>query len=335
MSIDKSKQILVTRAAGGVGDVLCSTVAMRSAKEKYGPLGFKVYGAVGRTVWRDWLVDQDICDGILECEWCRMNPEAIREKFIHHYSLDGPEENYQKETRWNIQRPRVETWCLSCDCRPTDMRPRWKPTAEETAWASEYLWGRDLAPKDVVVLQWSPASGMFFKIYRHRLKLAMLLAEQYPVLVLHRFEPNDPPDQDWEKLMELQHPRLRPECSLSLRQVGAVLSLARFGVGPDSSLLHFAAAVDLPWLGIFGPTSGEVICRHYPLAKFIQARIDPNWICAKTSPCNGVNERNFWCHDVTPSLGGDCLGQLQPETIVAECAKLIERKNEHDLPEVS
>lgn len=315
-------QILVTRAQPGVGDVLCATVAMRAAREKYGPLGFKVYGAVGRTVWRDWLADQDICDGIIGCEWCRMGMERIRARFTHHFSLDFPEAAYEKETRWNIQRPRVETWCLSVDARPGDMRPRWKPTGQETEWAREYLWGRDLAPKDVVILQWSSASGMFHKIYRHRLKLAMLLAEQYPVLVLHHFERNDPPDPDWDRLMELQHSRLRAECGLSLRQVGAILSLARFGVGPDSALLHFATAVDLPWLGIFGPTSGEVTCRHYgSRSRYIQAPIDRNWLCAKTNPCYGVSERNFACY-LTPQLGGDCLGQLQPETIVAECGNL-------------
>lgn len=42
---------------------------------------------------------------------------------------------------------------------------------------------------------------------------------------------------------------------LTLKQLGALSSLARFFIGVDSAPMHMAAALDVPVLGIFGPSS--------------------------------------------------------------------------------
>lgn len=336
MAVEKS--ILVTRAQPGLGDIFGSSVAMRAAHEKYSPLGFRVFGSFGLPIWRELFEDQTICDGILECDWCRMNPDVVKQRFVHHFSLDGPERMHEQDTQWNIQRPRVETWCMSVDHVPSDMRPRWKPRPDEREWAVQYLASRGLVPGEFAVLHFAPDLGMPHKWYPKTVALATGLSEKIPVLVLHKFGPasrRTNQDQfscvdmqivqsrEWEKLREHEHDRLRVECNLNLRQLGAVLGLAYLGIGPDSSILHFAAAVDLRFIGIFGATSGSITCRPYGSKSLhVQAPISPTWLCHDTAPCSAVRERNFWCHS-NPQSMAECLGWLAVDTILEIASKNI------------
>lgn len=50
-------------------------------------------------------------------------------------------------------------------------------------------------------------------------------------------------------------PRLSLGGELTLKQLGALTSQARFFVGVDSAPMHLAAALDIPVLGVFGPSS--------------------------------------------------------------------------------
>ena len=40
--------------------------------------------------------------------------------------------------------------------------------------------------------------------------------------------------------------------------------------GPDSGMLHLASACRVPTVGLFGPTDGRLICKHYPDAYVVQ-----------------------------------------------------------------
>jgi len=46
----------------------------------------------------------------------------------------------------------------------------------------------------------------------------------------------------------------------------AVLKQASLCISVDTAILHMAAAFGLPTVGLFGPTNGDVIMRHYPTA---------------------------------------------------------------------
>jgi ADP-heptose:LPS heptosyltransferase len=50
----------------------------------------------------------------------------------------------------------------------------------------------------------------------------------------------------------------------NLRLYGSIVGGASIVIGPDSSALHFAAAFEVPALGIWGPFSPESRCRYYP-----------------------------------------------------------------------
>jgi ADP-heptose:LPS heptosyltransferase len=56
-------------------------------------------------------------------------------------------------------------------------------------------------------------------------------------------------------LDRLQAPCCDLSGSLSLKQLGALSAGARFFAGVDSAPMHMAAALDVPVLGVFGPSS--------------------------------------------------------------------------------
>jgi heptosyltransferase-3 len=70
------------------------------------------------------------------------------------------------------------------------------------------------------------------------------------------------PDQKELDYLAALRPLLRtPFCDLSgaltLKQLGALSAGARFFVGVDSAPMHMAAALDIPVLGIYGPSSAQ------------------------------------------------------------------------------
>jgi ADP-heptose:LPS heptosyltransferase len=79
-------------------------------------------------------------------------------------------------------------------------------------------------------------------------------------------------------------------------------------VAPDSAFFHLAGALDLPCVGLFGPTDGRVRGQDYPRARILDARRTlrcvPCWRNETTS-CGLTNLR--------PSA---CLGEIAPDDVV-------------------
>ncbi len=98
------------------------------------------------------------------------------------------------------------------------------------------------------------------------------------------------------------------------------LFMCRIVIAVDSGIFHLAGAINLPALGLFGPTNGKIISSIYPTAAYIQA---PNHNTCK-GMCYARNERGF--------NGGDCvngctnLALVQPKTVFQRALKLIGRK---------
>jgi ADP-heptose:LPS heptosyltransferase len=61
---------------------------------------------------------------------------------------------------------------------------------------------------------------------------------------------------------------------LSLEEAFAVISLAKLHVGIDSGLLHIAAAVGVPAVGIFGMTSPQFRFSRAYIKSFVVSRVE-------------------------------------------------------------
>jgi heptosyltransferase-2 len=97
--------------------------------------------------------------------------------------------------------------------------------------------------------------------------------------------------------------------SLSLRETAAVISLCKAFISNDSGLMHIAAAVGVPLVAIFGPTS---YVRTAPRGKHVVLRKERDCM-----PCYVMPGDSIKCE------AGDCLVDIAPEEVVKAVRELL------------
>ena len=107
---------------------------------------------------------------------------------------------------------------------------------------------------------------------------------------------------------EVGNPGVIQAQGLDVRRSFALASGCDVLVTPDSAFFHLAGALDLPCVGLFGPTDGRVRGSDYPRARVLDAR--------RALPCIPC-----WRNDITPcGLTGlrpsACLGEISAEDVV-------------------
>lgn len=147
--------------------------------------------------------------------------------------------------------------------------------------------------------------------------LAETIAERHPGLpvLVHCHHPFESP-AGWPR-----HPAIRNVRGLTLIQLGAVIERCCLYVGNDSGPMHVAAALCVPTVGIYGPSSpartaprGAAGARH--------AAVSSLFSC---SPCR---ERFFDECPAPPAADGrpPCLDALPLEAVAAEVDRLLARQ---------
>lgn len=86
----------------------------------------------------------------------------------------------------------------------------------------------------------------------------------------------------------------------------AVLAQAKLFISGDTGPMHFAAALGVPTLSLFGPTS---VMRWAPLGT------RHRWIGGGLCPCSG--------HSAICSAENPCLGQITPDRVYDEFARMV------------
>ena len=103
---------------------------------------------------------------------------------------------------------------------------------------------------------------------------------------------------------------------LTMEQTTAALSLCDALIAPDSSLCHFAAAMNVPTVALYGPFPGNVRTRYYPKCVTLEAK-------ARCAPCfthgHGLcSEARLRKMDWSP-----CFGTIEPAQIIASLKTLL------------
>ena len=145
-------------------------------------------------------------------------------------------------------------------------------------------------------------------------QLADRLAERHeglPVLVHHH--PPFQPGPGWPT-----HPSIRLVKGASLVQLGALVERCGLYVGNDSGPMHLAAALGVPTVGIYGPSSpdqtgprGAVQAPHLAVSAFFEC-----------SPCR---ERFFEECPSPPTADGrpPCLADVTVDTVADQVDRLL------------
>lgn len=306
--------ILVRRAEPGLGDQIGSTIAVRAAAERYEPIGYTVYASTGLQRWRELFQDQSYCSGgYVSCDLARVSADSL-DQFDHVFTLDGIDEQMLNRAGWDPAVSKLDIWCGVVDARPENMCPRWRPTEEERAWAAEQF------QSPYVVIAWRCSDSMAWKNYHCWDAVAVALAKKLPIYIVD----DKPPDNRLKALLaEHTASPIILRNDLSLRQLGALLSRASLVLAPDSALVHFAAAVDVPCLGVFGGTSGQSTMKFHRKGRWIQGGIDPGWNCAGHAPCGGMGIRGYWCGSIVPREMAGCMEKIQPQAVVSAAREML------------
>jgi ADP-heptose:LPS heptosyltransferase len=113
-----------------------------------------------------------------------------------------------------------------------------------------------------------------------------------------------------------------------LDNVAGLLARCDLVVSVDTGLLHMAAALDIPWVGLFGPTNPEVTGPYNP--KGGTSLVAP---FQKESTCGGCWKHFKYEDDTCRTLPqGSCMQYLKESQVMAACADLLNRKRDLNLP---
>ena len=114
------------------------------------------------------------------------------------------------------------------------------------------------------------------------------------------------------------NPLIRTVKGLTLVQLGAIIERCRLYVGNDSGPMHIAAALGVPTVGIYGPSSPDYTSPR-------GAPESPHLAVSAFFPCSPCREQFFDECPAPPTMDGrpPCLERVSVETVVAQVDRLL------------
>jgi ADP-heptose:LPS heptosyltransferase len=283
LKIDRRRSILITRAMGGIGDLLMMTPGLHALRKKH-PRE-RVFLAVPRRYFPLFQGNPDV--SLLDIEDGTIDFLAYRKWY--NFS-DCPAARIESRTAPKVRKSRIDIFASAMGvgmlrARMMNHRPRYFVSDDEKAYQSEFWKQHGLLGKQVIGVQ--VHSDEVYRDYPHMLRLVEALGRSARVLAF-----------DGDKRPYVVEGNVTWVSGLPLRKAFALAAGCDVIVAPDSAFVHLAAALDIPCVGLFGPIDGKVRTRHYPLCEFIDVRKQlgcmPCWR-NEHIPCKLTNMRSSVC----------------------------------------
>lgn len=293
------REVLVTRAMGGVGDLLMMTPGLRALREKNGE---PVNLAMPRRYFPVFAGNDDV--RLLD-----IRDELEHLGYARWYNLtECPAARVESLTAPRVRRNRIEVFAHALGIRGRrlrrmDRRPRYVVTDAERERQRLFFERSGLAGQRVIAVQLR--SDETYRDYLHMDALVRELASEWPVIA---FAERRPAGFDGGGAVVVE--------GLPLREAFAIAAGCVAVVAPDSAFVHLAAALATPCVALFGPTDGRVRTADYPLARSLDAHRSLRCI-----PC--------WRNDDTPChltgmRASVCMGAVETASVRAALRGLID-----------
>jgi ADP-heptose:LPS heptosyltransferase len=278
------RRVLVTRAMGGLGDVLMMTPGLQALARRSPKL--EIHFAIPQSF-------HALLDGLQGVRLLDINADTIDVTRYHRWInlTDCPAGRVEAHQFPNVRHNRIEIFARAMGvsrrrlARHIGLLPFYRVTKEEHAWATQAL--AEMNPRGLPVIGVQPFAADSYRNWPHMERLVARLAEHALVLVFHH---EDPAGFEGANVVKVVRP---------LRQSVALLALCERVVVPDSSFLHFSAALGIPAVAIFGAISGRVRTRNYPNVRLLApAKSEfPCYPCWRHEhkPCHLTNGRESVC----------------------------------------
>jgi ADP-heptose:LPS heptosyltransferase len=296
------RDIIVTRAMGGIGDLLIMTAGLRALSRRRAT---KVKLVVERKFFdlfrNNPYVELIDIDG---------PPVDVVDCKAWHNLTQCPAAKYESMRRPFVRKGRAELFAAGMGVG--------KRLLDAHGWQVEYpldeaqeqfrhafLQDNNLGSRPIVGVQ--PYARDSYKDHQEIWRFVAALGERYDIIVFHDLETG-----------LAAGPGMASTAGLTLAESIALVSALDAVVCVDSGFLHAAAAFDVPAVALFGPTDGGLFTRHHSRATVVNA--NDQFACA---PC----WRN---EDVPCSLTGSygpspCIAAIKVKTVLAAVEAALRR----------
>lgn len=278
------RRILVTRAMGGIGDILMMTPGL-IALSRVRPQA-RIDFALPKSF-------HPILEGIEGIRLLEINADAIDVREYDRWVnlTDCPAGKLEGRQSPNVRKNRIEIFAKAMGVsqrqleETTGYRPFYRIRTDEEAVARAFLAGRNPGGLPVVGVQ--PYAADSYRNWPHMEQLVQDLSAKSLVLVFHH-----------QEFAGFNGPNIIKVIG-PLRDSVALLEQCDRLVVLDSSFLHFSAALDKRAVAIFGAISGRLRTKDYPNVTLIapSKQAFPCYPCWRHEhkPCHLTNGRESIC----------------------------------------
>ena len=289
----RRRRILITRAMGGIGDLLMMTPGIHELKRRHP--GREIHLAIPRRYFPVFEGNADVT--LVDIESDRLDAREYR-RWLNF--TDCPAARVESRTAPKVRRGRIEIFARSLGLSPLAVhrmkkRPRYTVLPEERVFQQHFWEAHRLGQRKVVGVQLR--SDEVYRDFPHMRRLVARLARAYDVILF-----------DAEPITGYDERSVVLAAGLPMRSAFALASACDAIVAPDSSFVHLAAALDRPCVALFGPIDGALRTRHYPRCRTLDLKATLG--CA---PC--------WRNDEIPCRltgmrSSVCMSDISIESIV-------------------
>jgi len=296
----RTRKILVTRAMGGIGDVLMMTPGLKALTLHYPKA--QIDFALPKPF-------HSLLDGFSGIHLLDINEDEINIGSYRRWInlTDCPAGKMESLQYPNVKRNRIEIFAHAMGISRLKLRrtsgflPVYYVSQEEEQWAKHYL--QAVNPQQLPVIGIQPFAADTYRNWPYMEHLVQELTKTHLVLVFHHEEMHG---YNFPNTIKIIKP---------LRQSIALVAQCHRLVVLDSSFLHFSAALKIPTIAVFGAISGKLRTKNYPNVRLItpQKAEFPCYPCWRHEhkPCHLTNGRESICfrsiavRQVMDALAGD------------------------------
>ncbi len=310
---------LILREAGGMGDVIRTFPVARALKDRDPAARVEYVCLAGyeRLVWLFGCVDAVHVVTERERRGRDERPDPARHPYLKSLGAFEPGTNvidlycpayrHEAETGGAVTLDRVELFCRAARVEPSP--PSIDLPIEDIARARERF-ARALGRRPVVGL--APYATHAARSWLGRARLRelgrLLRGASLGLVMFHSWKCPRPGRDEGGPADAGALPALR----LKWREFACAVAACDVMIAVDTGPLHLAGALGVPTIGLFGCTSGEVVCRPYPTHSWFTS---PELPTGCRAPCYGRPSRGY-ASDVCGRAGCEALRRISPRDVV-------------------
>lgn len=307
-SLDEKKLLVMRR--GGYGDLLFTTPLIRELKRKYPTC--KIAVACNPKHHIVFVRNPDV-DGLGGYPM----PLDEFEQFDFHLTFEGTiEQSATPENAYD-----VFAKCAGITLPEDNRLPIYYPEVGSGNMTRMFLRRLGVGPGKKVMIQmgasapwrsWSPRYAIATASTLGRAGIQVFLvgsAKDFPYII--------PPMKNvYQLCTKMRNGIPEPENYWPIENTVALMNRMDLFIGPDSGLTHFAAALGIPQIAIYGPFPSESRVKYYPKCFVFEDRE----ACSE-APC--YRHHNRPCPHMSREDLSPCMHSITPERVIAKVGEVL------------